>query len=72
MKLDEREIIALRREAAQYLSIGMTHRARLVNEQLRLRGAEEVPIPGDDAVARQTRQSASAATRKRGAARGES
>lgn len=60
----ERELSALRREGEQYLAAGMLDRLALVNEQLRLRGADEIDAP---TVKRQTRQSTGAATRaKRG------
>lgn len=60
----EREIEALRREGEQYLAVGMLDRLALVNEQLKLRGADQIDAP---VPKRQTRQSAAAATRsKRG------
>lgn len=60
----EREIEALRREGEQYLAAGMLERLALVNEELKLRGADQIDAP---APKRQTRQSTAAATRsKRG------
>lgn len=60
----ERHIEALRRECGFYIATGRIENARLVNEQLRLRGADEVPIPMDAPVKR-TAKSAQAATRKK-------
>lgn len=63
--LAAREVEALTREAEQYVAVGMLDRAMLVNVELRRRGADVVPIPKQQA--KQTRQSAAAASRsKRG------
>jgi hypothetical protein len=64
MIVDEKEIAALRREGEAYAAAGMVYRARLVNEQLALRGADPVAIP-DDKPQRQVRTSTQAATRKK-------
>jgi len=63
MSEDERHIQALRRECGFYIATGRLENARLVNEQLRLRNAEEVPLP--DEPVKRTATSAKAATRKK-------
>jgi hypothetical protein len=66
MQVDEREVAALRREGEAYAAAGMLYRARLVNEQLALRGADPVALP--DEPVKQVRTSTQAATRKKRAA----
>jgi hypothetical protein len=63
MRVDEREIAALKREGEQYRSVGMLDRVMLVNEQLKLRGAALVELPKVDGPVRQKRTSTQAATR---------
>jgi hypothetical protein len=57
------ERAALRREGEAYLATGRLDRLELVNEQLRAVNEPEIAAP--QAATRQTRQSATAATRKK-------
>lgn len=63
MQVDPKEIEALTREAQQYLAVGMFDRVRLVNEQLELRGADQVNVPKPTSADRQKRTSSQAASR---------
>lgn len=65
MQHDAREIADLTREGTQYVAAGMIDRAELVNEQLRLRGADPVALP--DQPVKQKRTSTQAATRRKAA-----
>lgn len=64
----EREVRALTREGEQYVAAGMLDRAELVNEQLKLRGADPVALPKGEP--REKRTSTQAATRRTSSAAG--
>lgn len=59
----ERQILALTREGEAYAANGMRESVLLVNEQLALRGADPVVVPGE--AVRQVRKSTQAATRRK-------